>query len=136
MMRKLHAPPPFLPLWCVGNVSVLRLCGGVHANGCAALLLDREALTAGRNNVQTAACCCPWSDLGVVCHSARHSVNLRWRCAACVLLLLLLLQSVLAGEKLAPALLDFAQRSSKQQPKPEEGAEVAAAPAAAALDDQ
>jgi hypothetical protein len=54
----------------------------------------------------------------------------------CLLLSLFLLQSVLAGEKLAPALLDFAQRSSKQQPKPEEGAEVAAAPAAAALDDQ
>jgi hypothetical protein len=48
--------------------------------------------------------------------------------------LLVLLQSVLAGEKLAPALLDFAQRSSKQQPQPEEGAEVAAA--APALDDQ
>jgi hypothetical protein len=45
-------------------------------------------------------------------------------------------QSVLAGEKLAPALLDFAARSSKQQPKAEEGAEVAAAPAAAALDEQ
>ncbi|KAF6252523.1 hypothetical protein COO60DRAFT_1471478 [Scenedesmus sp. NREL 46B-D3] len=46
------------------------------------------------------------------------------------------IKSVLAGEKLAPALLDFAQRSSKQQPRAEEGAEVAAAPTAAALDEQ
>jgi hypothetical protein len=52
------------------------------------------------------------------------------------LLLLLLLQSVLAGEKLAPALLDFSQRNSKQQLRAEEGAEVATAPEEAALDEQ
>uniref|UniRef100_A0A383WAE8 AAA+ ATPase domain-containing protein n=1 Tax=Tetradesmus obliquus TaxID=3088 RepID=A0A383WAE8_TETOB len=46
------------------------------------------------------------------------------------------IKSVLAGEKLAPALLDFAQRNKQQQPKPEEGAEVAPGPEEAALDEQ
>eukprot|EP00882_Tetradesmus_deserticola_P011814 GHRQ01012505.1.p1 GENE.GHRQ01012505.1~~GHRQ01012505.1.p1 ORF type:complete len:329 (+),score=195.39 GHRQ01012505.1:773-1759(+) len=46
------------------------------------------------------------------------------------------IKSVLAGEKLAPALLDFAQRGSKQHAKADDGAEAAAEPAAAALDEQ
>lgn len=41
------------------------------------------------------------------------------------------MQAVLAGEKLAPALLDFS-KTSKQQKPDDEGADVAAAPA---LDD-
>lgn len=51
--------------------------------------------------------------------------------ALLLLLLLLDLQSVLAGEKLAPALLDLT--SSKRAAGAEEGGEVAAAPA---LDEQ